>query len=66
MYVAIKNAKNVSQKQLRNFVKTVKNTRLKNTVCFDVLGRHYHVKKRQYEYSVNPKKRNSSLRKKVT
>ena len=65
-YYVLKRSDFLKHFAIKNFVKKVKNTRLKNTRRFDVLGRHYQVKKRQYEYSINTRKNNSSLRKKVT
>ena len=44
-------AKKLFLNTFKKFLKTVKNTRR-----FDVLGRHYQVKKKQYEYSINTRK----------
>jgi len=46
-----KTAKKLFLKTFKKFLK-----RLKNTRRFNVLGRHYRVKIKQYEYSINKRK----------
>ena len=46
-----KTAKKLFLKTFKKFLK-----RLKNTRRFNVLGRHYQVKKKEYEYSINKRK----------